>query len=455
MNRNIALISVLLAAAGRASAAVVPAVPAGLTNIGIAAAVRGAVRAQAPGETVGRDVASGKPVFLNDHVTTGEGARMQIMLLDETVFTIGPNSDMVLDEFVYDPKTNAGKVSAQITRGVFRFVTGKVAQRNPTDMKVKLPVGTIGIRGTMVEGSVNGQNADILLTGPGADNNAHERPGGITVTNGGGSTDISASGYGTTIREGGAPSPGFRFSPEQVRVIQGALSAPANGGANTGAGGDHASANPGANGSSGEGVGGSASQNSGQTTASGGINFQTTATNLVAANNDTSNFAAQQIQSSAPSDNSTWDSILAIPSGAGEYVGSGSYTGIIGTGSPFTGTFGVDVIVDFGARTLGGGGSYLSVSGGLTDNQQINTVDYNAYAGKFPAGVAAAYVLQSADLGFANSGGSFAGTSLQFKNVSGQAAGALAVTLVYHNTGNSAYATGTSGAIPRGTLIPR
>jgi hypothetical protein len=461
----------LLLAAGSASAAVLPAAPAGLTNIGIAAAVRGSVRAQAPGQTVGRDVSSGKPVYLNDHVTTGDGARMQIMLLDETVFTIGPNSDMVLDEFVYDPKTSAGKVSAQITKGVFRFVTGKVAQRNPSDMKVKLPVGTIGIRGTMVEGSVDGKNADILLTGPGPDNNAHERAGGITVSNGGGTTDISASGYGTTIREGGAPSPGFRFSPEQVRVIQGALSAPTNGGSNSGAGGDHASTNSGANGGSGsntassgassagssDGVGGSASQNSGQTTANGGINFQTTATNLVASNGDTANFAAQAAQN-ASSDVSTWDSILAIPSGSGEYSGGGSYTGVTGTSvqSAISGTFSVDLVVDFTNRIMGGSGSSVSMTGDVNDNAQINAIDYSAYAGALPHGTAAVYATQSGDFGTSQSGtGSFAGSSVQFKNVGGAAAGGAVFTLVYRDTYNGTTAGGVSGVVPRGTVTPR
>jgi hypothetical protein len=80
---------------------------------------------------------------------------MQILLLDQTVFTIGPESELVIDEFVYDPKTNAGKLSAEITKGVFRFVSGKIAHEKPEDMNVKLPAGTLGVRGTMVAGRVD------------------------------------------------------------------------------------------------------------------------------------------------------------------------------------------------------------------------------------------------------------------------------------------------------------
>ncbi|MBI5882485.1 MAG: FecR domain-containing protein, partial [Elusimicrobia bacterium] len=127
-------------------------VDAQLTRIGAAAAVRGTVSAVAPGQTVGRIMSSGKEVYLRDAVTTDAQGRMQVMLLDETVFTIGPNSSLVLDEFVYDPGTGAGKMTARVTKGVFRFVTGKIARETPSNMRVKLPVGVIGIRGTIVMG---------------------------------------------------------------------------------------------------------------------------------------------------------------------------------------------------------------------------------------------------------------------------------------------------------------
>jgi hypothetical protein len=435
MNRIAILALCFLVAAGPASAAA-------LTGIGVAAAVRGMIRAQAPGQTVGREVSSGKPVFLNDHVTTGAGARMQILLLDQTTFTIGPNSDMVLDEFVYDPATGAGKVTAQITKGVFRFVTGKVAQRNPADMKVRLPVGTIGIRGTIVEGSVDGRNADIMLAGPGPDNNANERPGGITVTNAGGSTDIDASGFGTSIVNGGAPSVGYRFSPAQVGALQVGLNAGGTGGpdgASNGGGQNHASAG----------------ETSGQDTASGGVNFRTSAGDLVAQSGDTSNFAAQQTgpQSGSANGPSTWDQILAIPSGTGEYHFDGSYTGCTScSSSPSTanGTFSSIIPVDFGSGQLGGNingrqGS-ISLSGDVTDSVNINAVDYRSFAGALPAGTRAALTFTAANVPLTNSSGNFANTVFQFNNASGVAGGGATLTLVYKNTSTDASLAGTTTA---------
>ena len=59
--------------------------------------------------------------------------------------TVGPNSDMVIDTFVFDPTAGTGKFAANLTRGVFRFVGGKLSkQENAVTMTT--PVATIGIR---------------------------------------------------------------------------------------------------------------------------------------------------------------------------------------------------------------------------------------------------------------------------------------------------------------------
>ncbi|HLW74516.1 MAG TPA: hypothetical protein VKT74_05560 [Gammaproteobacteria bacterium] len=128
--------------------------PVGAVRTGAAAAVQGEVyRLTSSGRKV--PITSGMPIFLNEHVVTGSTGRLQVLLLDETVFTIGPDSDMVLDDFVYDPATNLGKISAQITKGVFRFVTGKVRSSQPYEMKVTTPVDCLCFRGTDVEVMMN------------------------------------------------------------------------------------------------------------------------------------------------------------------------------------------------------------------------------------------------------------------------------------------------------------
>tara|TARA_R110002110_G_scaffold85816_3_gene223652 strand:+ start:28370 stop:29956 length:1587 start_codon:yes stop_codon:yes gene_type:complete len=211
---------------------------------GVAAAVRGDVVliASAPRQVnraVGENVRSGDPVFLGDTIETGPDSGLQIMLMDETIFTIGPDAALIIDEFVYDPETSAGKVTASVLKGAFRFVSGRVAKDEPRNMSVKTPVGTIGIRGTSAAGRVipadpNDPNseisAEIVLLGPGVDNNANERAGRIIVSNADTSVEISRSGFGTNIAGIDAPPTiPVRFDPGVVSGLTGNLGT--NGGA--------------------------------------------------------------------------------------------------------------------------------------------------------------------------------------------------------------------------------
>ncbi|NQU70011.1 MAG: FecR domain-containing protein [Rhodospirillales bacterium] len=206
----------------------------GTERVGNAAAVRGIVQLAAISgvRTVGKKVASGEPIFLGDRVTTGAEGRLQIMLLDETVFTIGPKAAIVIDEFVYDPKTSKGKVAASVLKGTFRFVTGKVSKRDPSKMVVRLPVGSIGVRGTSVAGHTDGISATVVLLGPGPNSNTGERIGSITVTgqgvtNANVSVEIVRPGFATRI--GGVnqpPTSPVRLDPGQLSAITGQLSGP-------------------------------------------------------------------------------------------------------------------------------------------------------------------------------------------------------------------------------------
>lgn len=115
---------------------------------GVSAAVRGTVQL-ARADVVGRQVESGDSIFLQDSIESGTESGMQILLLDESVFTIGPESALTIDEYVYDPASGDGTMAATMTKGVMRFVSGNIASGTPENMTIKLPAGTIGIRGTI------------------------------------------------------------------------------------------------------------------------------------------------------------------------------------------------------------------------------------------------------------------------------------------------------------------
>ncbi len=135
--------------------------------IGAAATTTGDVTFIYPtGERVsGADVGRA-PIPLGARVVTGPNGKAVIVLIDQTTFTIGPGSELVMDRWVYDPGTDSAptRISVKIVKGLFRWVTGKVVRRDADSMQVGTPVGILGIRGTDFEVSADpGGSGSVLL----------------------------------------------------------------------------------------------------------------------------------------------------------------------------------------------------------------------------------------------------------------------------------------------------
>ncbi len=199
----------------------------GTEQAGVSAAVRGEVVVTRETE-VGRQVESGEPIYLNDSIRSGAESGMQILLLDETVFTLGAHSEIVIDDFVYDPSSREGSLDAQIVKGAFRFVSGKVARSRPDAMRVRLPNGTIGIRGTIVAGRVDPVSGSemVVLLGPGRNNNTADEPGRLAVRSAGVEVNLERPNFATEIAAAGQPpSTPFLITPGQLESLMGDLAA--------------------------------------------------------------------------------------------------------------------------------------------------------------------------------------------------------------------------------------
>lgn len=197
---------------------------------GVAAGVIGNLRVSEGERPAPEAVKSGMDMLLGDRVNSAAASRMQVLLLDETVFTIGPDSDLVIDEFVYDPSSQAGRLTANFTKGVLRYVSGKVAATNPTAVTIRSRDATIGVRGTALFIMDDPESADgaqfIGLLGPGGRNDGGLKVGGMTVTTPQGGTDIFRAGYGTFVTPGQAPGPVIQTPPRLTLLLQSQLTAP-------------------------------------------------------------------------------------------------------------------------------------------------------------------------------------------------------------------------------------
>lgn len=159
-------------------------------RVGVVSAVNPAAVGTPPGAEARPIVVGSDVIFHEKMVTTSEG-QAQLMFLDQSTLMIGPNSQVVIDEFIFDPGTSTGKFAATLTQGSFRYIGGKLSKQG--DATLRTPVATIGIRGSDV---VIRHDANTNASGI---QNIH---GNATVQSNGATVKLP-TGFGTQINGAG------------------------------------------------------------------------------------------------------------------------------------------------------------------------------------------------------------------------------------------------------------
>ncbi len=155
---------------------------------------------------------TGDVIYLNDEISTSIDGNVQILLKDQTVFSMGSSSSIVFDRFIYDPSGGrASSLIATVKKGAFKFISGKIAKSDPDAMVLNLPNASAAIRGTTVAGFVGADGASELLL----------LSGRISVK-----TDIATSpvdvfrsGWGVNIAASGTPSEAVSFAAARIDSI--------------------------------------------------------------------------------------------------------------------------------------------------------------------------------------------------------------------------------------------
>lgn len=113
-------------------------------KVGIASAVNGQPRSKQPNETE-RVIHIGNEMVVDETIKTNNQDRVHVVFLDGSTLTVGPNSIITIDKFVYDTTKKTGTISLDAGKGAFRYVGGAISKTS--DVTVKTPSATMGIRG--------------------------------------------------------------------------------------------------------------------------------------------------------------------------------------------------------------------------------------------------------------------------------------------------------------------
>jgi len=156
-----------------------------------------------------RALAQGAAVFASDTVATGKDARLELSMIDGTKVTLGDDSELLIDDYVYSPRGKTGRGALTLTHGVFRAVTGALAKLAGEPFRVATPVASIGIRGTDFWGEQRADRLLIALLGGKA----------VVVENAAGRVTLTRRNLATRVEGAGqAPTQPFALTADQLRA---------------------------------------------------------------------------------------------------------------------------------------------------------------------------------------------------------------------------------------------
>jgi hypothetical protein len=143
----------------------------------------------------------GRNMQLNERVVTQANDRAHLVFLDGTSTTLGPDSELVIDKFSYDPDHKSGEMALTVTRGTVRFVGGAISKNS--EVVINTPSGALAIQGGIATASVtpSGTTANFLYGTS------------LKLSNQGGVQTATRAGSRITVPFGGVPGAATVIEP--------------------------------------------------------------------------------------------------------------------------------------------------------------------------------------------------------------------------------------------------
>lgn len=99
----------------------------------------------------------GLEIYQNDTLRTGRDGSIGVVFNDETLLSLGPESMLVIDEFVFAPTEGKFSIAIRMVKGTVAYLSGLITKLAPESTHFKTPTSSIGIRGTKFVARVEGE----------------------------------------------------------------------------------------------------------------------------------------------------------------------------------------------------------------------------------------------------------------------------------------------------------
>jgi hypothetical protein len=92
--------------------------------------------------------AVGSPVYGGDRIRTAKTGSVGIVMADDSSFSLGPNSEIAIKDYLFNPKEGKFAFVMRMTRGTFAYLSGIIAKLSPNSIRLEIPDASIAVRGT-------------------------------------------------------------------------------------------------------------------------------------------------------------------------------------------------------------------------------------------------------------------------------------------------------------------
>lgn len=125
-----------------------------LASIGTITSIEGSAKILREGSQLTASI--GIKIEKQDILSTEKDSSLKIILVDNTIVTIGKESTLNIEEYVFDEANKEeSQTELNFVKGAFHTITGQIGKINPSKFKLKTKSASIGIRGTEIYADEN------------------------------------------------------------------------------------------------------------------------------------------------------------------------------------------------------------------------------------------------------------------------------------------------------------
>lgn len=120
--------------------------PAAAETVGKIKKMAGTVSVERAGKALPAKVGMG--IDVADVIRTEAASAVGITTSDNALVSLGPNSELVVTQYTFNPTTHEGQMNAALNKGSLSMVSGQLTRQSPESVKIKTPTAVLAVRGT-------------------------------------------------------------------------------------------------------------------------------------------------------------------------------------------------------------------------------------------------------------------------------------------------------------------